>query len=131
MNDVSLKWYRDEYKRLAREEAARTIEKENQFRVEAQASFDGRLRLAEERREKERLEREERLRRCPVHPGQLLKEEKFYGCTISEFAVRLGLARKTVHALIKGEGRITVELAARISLAFCEKWPREFEQAVK
>ena len=56
----------------------------------------------------------------PSHPGQIL--EKIYikphHLTITEVAGALGIARKNLYAVIKGEYAISVDMAFKLSKAF-------------
>ena len=56
----------------------------------------------------------------PAHPGQILEELyiKPHNLTITEVASALGVARKNLYAIIKGEYSISVEMAFKLSKAF-------------
>ena len=56
----------------------------------------------------------------PAHPGQILEELyiKPHNLTITEVAGALGIARKNLYAIIKGEYAISVEMAFKLSKAF-------------
>ncbi|RAW02913.1 HigA family addiction module antitoxin [Pseudochryseolinea flava] len=56
----------------------------------------------------------------PSHPGQILDELyiKPHHLTITEVAEALGVARKNLYAVIKGEYSISVEMAFKLSKAF-------------
>lgn len=56
----------------------------------------------------------------PAHPGQILEELyiKPHNLTITEVAGALGVARKNLYAIIKGEYAISVEMAFKLSKAF-------------
>ncbi|MEJ1237438.1 HigA family addiction module antitoxin [Chryseolinea sp. T2] len=56
----------------------------------------------------------------PAHPGQILEELyiKTHHLTITEVASGLGVARKNLYAIIKGDYSISVEMAFKLSKAF-------------
>lgn len=56
----------------------------------------------------------------PAHPGQILEELyiKPHNLTITEVAGALGVARKNLYAVIKGEYAISTEMAFKLSKAF-------------
>jgi addiction module HigA family antidote len=56
----------------------------------------------------------------PAHPGQILEELyiKPHRLTITEVAGALGVARKNLYAVIKGEYAISTEMAFKLSKAF-------------
>ena len=56
----------------------------------------------------------------PTHPGQILEELyiKAHNLTITEVAGALGIARKNLYAVIKGEYSVSVEMAFKLSKAF-------------
>jgi addiction module HigA family antidote len=58
-------------------------------------------------------------RRVPSHPGGILK--RLYlrplGVTVVELAEALGVSRKAVSKLVNGRGRVTPQLALRLSIA--------------
>jgi addiction module HigA family antidote len=56
----------------------------------------------------------------PPHPGEHLREDwiKPLGLTITRSAEILGVARKTVDAIVNGRAGISPEMAIRISKAF-------------
>ena len=56
----------------------------------------------------------------PPHPGEHLREDwiKPLGLTITRTAEILGVARKTVDAIVNGRAGISPEMAIRISKAF-------------
>ena len=54
----------------------------------------------------------------PAHPGEVLKE--FFtptGLTIAEGARRLGISRQNFSAILNGRGRVSAEIAVRLSIA--------------
>ena len=55
----------------------------------------------------------------PAHPGQILEELyiKPHNLTITEVASALGVARKNLYAIIKGEYSVSVEMAFKLSKA--------------
>lgn len=61
----------------------------------------------------------ERTRR-PSTPGEILKELYLepLGLSITAFAERIGVSRKTVSAIINGRAPVTVDMALRLSRAF-------------
>jgi antitoxin HigA-1 len=60
------------------------------------------------------------LMQSPSHPGQILEEIyiKPHHLTITEVAGALGIARKNLYAVIKGEYAISVDMAFKLSKAF-------------
>lgn len=58
-------------------------------------------------------------KRKPVHPGEVLLEDviKPLGLTVTEAAVRLGVTRKTLSALLNGKASLSPEMATRIARA--------------
>ena len=56
------------------------------------------------------------LKRPPVHPGEILREDvlKSLGLTVSEAAVRLGVSRQQLHRILACTHPITTEMALRI-----------------
>lgn len=56
----------------------------------------------------------------PAHPGQILEGLyiKPHNLTITEVAGALGIARKNLYAVIKGEYSISIEMAFKLSKAF-------------
>jgi len=66
-------------------------------------------------------------KRKPTHPGQVLWADVIepLGMTVTEAAARLGVARKTLSALINGRAAMSPEMAVRIARATCtspESW---------
>jgi len=58
-------------------------------------------------------------KRKPVHPGEVLLEDviKPLGLTVTEAALRLGVTRKTLSALLNGRASLSPEMATRIARA--------------
>lgn len=58
-------------------------------------------------------------KRKPTHPGQVLWADVIQplGLTVTEAAARLGVARKTLSALINGRASMSPEMAVRIAQA--------------
>ena len=58
--------------------------------------------------------------RKPNLPGEILREMYLepLELTISEFAEKIGVSRKTVSALVNGRTPVTVDMAMRLSIAF-------------
>lgn len=56
------------------------------------------------------------LKRPPVHPGEVLREDvlKNLGLSVSEAARRLGVSRQQLHRLLACTHPITTEMALRI-----------------
>ncbi len=66
-------------------------------------------------------------KRKPTHPGQVLWADVIepLGMTVTEAAERLGVARKTLSALINGRAAMSPEMAVRVARATCtspESW---------
>ena len=57
--------------------------------------------------------------RKPTHPGEVLREDvmKPLGLTVTEAAKRLGVARKTLSALLNCRASMSPEMAVRVSKA--------------
>ncbi len=58
----------------------------------------------------------ERRGRCPIHPGELLREVIGEGLrlSVSEAARHLGVSRMTLHRILAGEQTVTPEMALRL-----------------
>ena len=58
-------------------------------------------------------------KRKPTHPGQVLWADVIepLGLTVTQAAEKLGVARKTLSALINGRAAMSPEMAVRIALA--------------
>ena len=56
------------------------------------------------------------LKRAPVHPGEILREDvlKNPGLSVSEAARKLGVSRQQLHRVLAGTHPITTEMALRI-----------------
>ena len=56
------------------------------------------------------------LKRPPVHPGEILREDvlKSLGLSVSEAARRLGVSRQQLHRILACTHPITTEMALRI-----------------
>jgi addiction module HigA family antidote len=56
------------------------------------------------------------LKRPPVHPGELLREDvlKHLGLSVSEASKRLGVSRQQLHRVLACTHPITTEMALRI-----------------
>ncbi len=56
------------------------------------------------------------LKRPPVHPGEILREDVFksLGLSVSEEARRLGVSRQQLHRILACTHPITTEMALRI-----------------
>jgi addiction module HigA family antidote len=56
------------------------------------------------------------VKRAPVHPGEILREDvlKNLGLSVSEAARRLGVSRQQLHRVLAGTHPITTEMALRI-----------------
>ncbi len=57
--------------------------------------------------------------RKPTHPGEILREDviKPLGLTVTEVAIRLGVTRKTLSALLNCKASMCPDMAVRISIA--------------
>lgn len=62
--------------------------------------------------------------RCPVHPGELLKEDVLpaLDLSVSEAARQLRISRQTLHRILRGTHAITPEMAVRLG-KFCGNGP--------
>jgi len=54
---------------------------------------------------------------CPTHPGELLRKDVIpaTGKSKAEFARMLGLSRQSLHDILAGHERVSVEVAARLA----------------
>ncbi len=66
----------------------------------------------------------------PPHPGEILRELCLepLNLSITEAARALGVHRQSLSALVNGKGRVTPEMAVRLSIAFntsSESWLKQ------
>jgi len=66
----------------------------------------------------------------PPHPGEVLKTLCLepLGLTVTEAARSLGVARKTLSAILNGRACVSPEMAVRLSIAFqtsAESWSNQ------
>jgi antitoxin HigA-1 len=56
------------------------------------------------------------LKRPPIHPGEILREDVLpaLGISVSEAAQRLGISRQQLHRVLAGTHPITTEMALRL-----------------
>lgn len=61
-----------------------------------------------------------RLRRRPVHPGEVLREEYLpeYGLTAARLAAALGVSRQSVYELLRERRALSPEMALRLAQLF-------------
>ncbi len=61
-----------------------------------------------------------KLKRRPVHPGEILREEFLpdYGLTVSTLARALGVSRQTVNELLRERRALSPAMALRLSRLF-------------
>jgi antitoxin HigA-1 len=61
-----------------------------------------------------------RLRRRPVHPGEVLREEFLpeYGMTATRLAAALGVSRQSVNELLRERRALSPEMALRLARLF-------------
>lgn len=57
------------------------------------------------------------LQREPIHPGEVLREDFLneYHLTARQFAFRLRLSYSTVRNILRGQGRVTPNIALRLA----------------
>ena len=62
----------------------------------------------------------QKMKRQPVHPGKVLKEDYLepLSLTIKEMAAILKISRKTLSKIVNMKGSITPDMALRLSRAF-------------
>jgi len=62
----------------------------------------------------------QKMKRKPIHPGIIIKEDYLVPLSISikEMASNLGISRKTLSKIINARGAITPDMALRLSKAF-------------
>lgn len=60
------------------------------------------------------------LRRPPVHPGEILREEFLpeYGLTVARLAAALGVSRQSVNELLRERRALSPEMALRLARLF-------------
>lgn len=61
----------------------------------------------------------------PAHPGEVLREYLPNGMTVGEAAVRLGVTRQALSAILNGRSGISADMALFLSLALdtsAEMW---------
>jgi addiction module HigA family antidote len=65
-----------------------------------------------------------RPKRRPTHPGEVLREDVLPSLhmTVRDVAGELGVTRQTLHAVLSGEQRVSVEMALRLG-KFCGNGP--------
>ena len=61
-----------------------------------------------------------RLKRRPIHPGEILREEFLpdYGLTVSALASAIGVSRQTVNELLRERRAVSPGMALRLSRLF-------------
>jgi addiction module HigA family antidote len=61
-----------------------------------------------------------RLRRRPVHPGEVLREEFLpeYGLTAAQLAAAVGVSRQSVYELLRERRALSPEMALRLAQLF-------------
>jgi addiction module HigA family antidote len=61
-----------------------------------------------------------KMKRKPIHPGEILKEDYLVPLKISvtEMALKLGISRKTLSEIVNEKGSVTPDMALRLSRAF-------------
>lgn len=75
----------------------------------------------------ERREDEKYMKRSPVHPGEMLREEfmRDYNMSVSELASCLGVSRQTINELVHERRSVTPNIALRLQNLFgtsAETW---------
>jgi addiction module HigA family antidote len=62
--------------------------------------------------------------RCPMHPGEVLREDVLpaIGMSVSDAAKALGVTRQTLHRILAGTTAVTPEMALRLG-KFCGNGP--------
>ena len=63
---------------------------------------------------------EKGMRRRPVHPGEMLREDFFpdYGLNVAGFAKAIGVSRQTINELLRERRAVSPEMALRLSRLF-------------
>ncbi len=66
------------------------------------------------------IQNTEKLKRCPTHPGEILREDFMpdYKLTVSGLANALGVSRQTVNELLRERRAVRPEMALRLSKLF-------------
>lgn len=61
-----------------------------------------------------------RMKRRPIHPGEILREEFIpdYDITVTGLATALGVSRQTVNELLRERRAVSPEMALRLSRLF-------------
>jgi antitoxin HigA-1 len=57
-------------------------------------------------------------KRCPAHPGRLVREYTGDTLTITTLAAHLGITRTNLSRLINGHGGVSADLSLRLSETF-------------
>ena len=67
-------------------------------------------------------------KRCPAHPGRILKNLYLLplGITNTEFARIIGVSRKAVSSIVNEHKSVTPEMALRLSRAFPNSTPESW-----
>ncbi len=67
-------------------------------------------------------------RRCPTHPGRILKNLYLKPLSISntKIAIRLGVSRKAISNIVNERKSITPEMALRLAQAFPNSTPESW-----
>ena len=62
--------------------------------------------------------------RCPIHPGELLREDVLpaLGMSVRDAAIALKVTRQTLHRVLAGTTAVTPEMALRLG-KFCGNGP--------
>ncbi len=62
----------------------------------------------------------EKMTRCPVHPGEILREEFLpdYGLSASNLAKSLGVSKQTISELLRERRAVSPNIALRLSKLF-------------
>ena len=67
-------------------------------------------------------------KRCPAHPGQILRNLYLIplGLSVTKIAAILGVSRKAISAITNGRKSVTPEMALRLSKAFTNSTPESW-----
>ena len=67
-------------------------------------------------------------KRCPAHPGRILKNLYLtpLAISITDLSRQLGVSRKTVSAILNEHKSVTAEMALRLSKAFPNSTPESW-----